>query len=316
MEDEDDADLDKSNLPTCDQSIVAAEDSPNYDDIYLESDADLLNSLLGIPDTSVLSFQSDDIEEQSSHGSILKVTDTRADASLISISERTPQGNFHAPPVINSLPQPSPAACGKRKHAELAAAQMLAATASQDIDASSLTAEKARLPASSSQEESSVTVSDAFFGRKTNLSITNPDLLTGISGASTDTSNSCILVGGSSSSKSSNSCNSRALIPSTPWESDMKALSAFPIDTHPRQCEEFIDIHAGFPDFVSLRLLVIIAFIYFEDEIFYFSFLQMLSSFFGEPFSFGVNSCFLSLLDSYVRFLYVRFIFIHLKLFI
>lgn len=76
------------------------------------------------------------------------------------------------PTHIDSFPQPSPAACGKRKQAELAVAQVLAASSSQDMEGAqvlSMIKDVSCKPGDFIRKQK---------GTLSNLSIINPDILT------------------------------------------------------------------------------------------------------------------------------------------
>lgn len=108
-----------------------------------------------------------------------------------------PTSSLHVSIDVNNqlpphFPQPSPAACGKRKHAELAAAQMLAATASQDIEGANVL--------SMMKDVGGMRSGDSIARQKAgSLSIINPDAL-----------------GSFGSLKG----------PETPWENEIRALGA------------------------------------------------------------------------------------------
>ena len=98
------------------------------------------------------------------------------------------------PPHIDSFPQPSPAACGKRKQAELAVAQVLAASSTQDMEGAQVL---------SMIKDVSYKPGDIVRKQKaalTSLSIINPDILPESTGKD----------GG----------------PGTPWETGIRALEA------------------------------------------------------------------------------------------
>ncbi len=88
------------------------------------------------------------------------------------VNSSFPQLFLPPPPSRQEFPQPSPAACGKRKHMELKAAQMLASGGSRSIDI-----EGARLLSKMKEEsiERSVNSGKRFRSADLSLSILNPE---------------------------------------------------------------------------------------------------------------------------------------------